>query len=54
MALISFFDTESFIKEIISIHFVARCELLTTELTVPVLGKGPSNFDIFVCVVFFF
>lgn len=23
------FDTESFVKETISIHFVARCELLT-------------------------
>lgn len=40
MALISFFDTESFVKEIIS--SVARCELLT--LNCVLFGKVPSNF----------
>lgn len=51
MALISFFDTESFVKETISIHFVARCELLT--LNCVLFGKGSSNFltfFLYVCV----
>ena len=47
MALISFFDTESFVKEIISIHFVARCELLT----LCTVWKGSLKyFDLCVCV----
>lgn len=44
MALISFFDTESFVKETISIYCVARCELLT----MCTVWKGSLKFfDIF-------
>lgn len=53
MALISFFDTESFVKETISIYCVARCELLT----MCTVWKGSLKFfDIFffVCVFFCF
>ena len=47
MALISFLDTESFVKEIISIHFVARCELLT----LCTVWKGSLKyFDLCLCV----
>lgn len=39
------FDTESFVKEIMSIHFVARCELLTLNLiTVYCLEGVPHIF----------
>lgn len=51
MALISFFDTESFVKETISIYCVARCELLT----MCTVWKGSLKFfDIFFLYVCFF